>query len=342
MLVPNRHEDAKEYRYGFQGQEKDDELKGEGNSMNYTFRMHDPRVGRFFAVDPLTYKYPFYTPYQFSGNRVIDMIELEGLEPANPKVNPNSQPMGDSWERTDADGNYTGEAYPSTELAEVTVKATKNVNVVTKALQVVAGGANDALGAMTGASSISREASANYNADYGPSTDGRYTAAVVALPLLPVLIEAVPIAVAGYEAYSSWYVGTAVAEAFTLNSAKAALIGFTTTSGAQYLASGFDLNAISVRKNIVTSFFGGTGGLIFKASFQEDKKTGDFKFSSPSEFALDFSFGKISDGFGSKIKILKLPQFSSGVGTYTENVLIMGSKTTTNVIKSEVKEELAK
>jgi len=43
--------------------------------------MHDPRLGRFFAVDPLTAKYPYYTPYQFSGNRVIDMVELEGLEP---------------------------------------------------------------------------------------------------------------------------------------------------------------------------------------------------------------------------------------------------------------------
>jgi hypothetical protein len=49
--------------------------------------MHDPRVGRFFAPDPLEKKYPFYSPYQFSGNRVIDMVELEGLEPAkNPKT----------------------------------------------------------------------------------------------------------------------------------------------------------------------------------------------------------------------------------------------------------------
>jgi len=84
MLVPNRHKDTKEYRYGFQGQEKDDELKGEGNSMNYTFRMHDPRIGRFFATDPLAPKYPFYSPYQFSGNRVIDLVELEGLEPSTP------------------------------------------------------------------------------------------------------------------------------------------------------------------------------------------------------------------------------------------------------------------
>lgn len=48
--------------------------------MNYTFRMHDPRVGRFFAVDPLSEKYPHYTPYSFSGNKVIAYGELEGLE----------------------------------------------------------------------------------------------------------------------------------------------------------------------------------------------------------------------------------------------------------------------
>ncbi|GAA3591177.1 hypothetical protein GCM10022396_05770 [Flavivirga amylovorans] len=80
QLLPNRHGSSDNYRYGFQGQEKDDEIKGEGNSVNFTFRMHDPRVGRFFAPDPLTAKYPYYTPYQFSGNKVIHAKELEGLE----------------------------------------------------------------------------------------------------------------------------------------------------------------------------------------------------------------------------------------------------------------------
>lgn len=80
MLVPNRHGSSNSYRYGFQGQEKDDELKGEGNSLNYTFRMHDPRVGRFFATDPLTRNYPYYSPYSFSGNKVIAFRELEGME----------------------------------------------------------------------------------------------------------------------------------------------------------------------------------------------------------------------------------------------------------------------
>jgi RHS repeat-associated protein len=81
MLLPNRHKHTPDYRYGFQGQEMDDEVKGHpGSSLNYTFRMHDPRVGRFFAVDPLTKEYPHNSPYAFSENDVIGATELEGGE----------------------------------------------------------------------------------------------------------------------------------------------------------------------------------------------------------------------------------------------------------------------
>ncbi len=80
MLLPNRHGNSSDYRYGFQGQELDNEIKGEGNSVNYKYRMHDPRVGRFFASDPIAYNFPWNSPYAFSENRVIDGVELEGLE----------------------------------------------------------------------------------------------------------------------------------------------------------------------------------------------------------------------------------------------------------------------
>ena len=93
--MPNRHGSSNSYRYGFQGQEKDDELKGEGNSLNYTFRMHDPRVGRFFATDPLESDYPWYSPYQFGGNSTLMSVELEGLEEsqtANENQNAKEEP----------------------------------------------------------------------------------------------------------------------------------------------------------------------------------------------------------------------------------------------------------
>ena len=71
------------YRYAFQGQESDDEVKGAGNSVNYKYRMHDPRLGRFFAVDPLAKQFAFNSPYAFSENVVINDVELEGLERAS-------------------------------------------------------------------------------------------------------------------------------------------------------------------------------------------------------------------------------------------------------------------
>ena len=42
--------------------------------------MHDPRLGRFLSRDPLSKSYPWNSPYAFSENRVIDGLELEGLE----------------------------------------------------------------------------------------------------------------------------------------------------------------------------------------------------------------------------------------------------------------------
>jgi RHS repeat-associated protein len=71
-----------DYRYGFQNQEKDDEIKGRGNSYNYTYRMHDPRLGRFLSLDPMSKEFPWNSPYAFCENRVIDQVELEGREGA--------------------------------------------------------------------------------------------------------------------------------------------------------------------------------------------------------------------------------------------------------------------
>jgi len=42
--------------------------------------MYDPRIGRFFAVDPLAKSYSYNSPCAYSENRVIDCGELEGLE----------------------------------------------------------------------------------------------------------------------------------------------------------------------------------------------------------------------------------------------------------------------
>ncbi len=68
------------YRYGFNGKENDNEVKGEGNQQDYGMRIYDTRLGRFLSVDPLTEEYPELTPYQFASNTPIQAIDLDGLE----------------------------------------------------------------------------------------------------------------------------------------------------------------------------------------------------------------------------------------------------------------------
>jgi RHS repeat-associated protein len=82
MTMPGRKYTApsSSYRYGFNGKEEDDEVSGDGNQYDYGFRIYNPRLGRFLSVDPLTRSYPWYTPYQFAGNKPIIAIDLDGLE----------------------------------------------------------------------------------------------------------------------------------------------------------------------------------------------------------------------------------------------------------------------
>jgi RHS repeat-associated protein len=80
MLQPGRQYSIGTYRYGFNGKENDNDVKGNGNQQDYGFRIYDPRIGKFLSVDPLTKSYPFYTPYQFAGNKPVKSIDIDGLE----------------------------------------------------------------------------------------------------------------------------------------------------------------------------------------------------------------------------------------------------------------------
>jgi RHS repeat-associated protein len=64
------------YLYGFNGKETDKET----DLQDYGMRIYNPSLGRFLSVDPLKKSYPWYTPYQFAGNKPIAAIDLDGLE----------------------------------------------------------------------------------------------------------------------------------------------------------------------------------------------------------------------------------------------------------------------
>jgi RHS repeat-associated protein len=83
MLQPGRSylsPQGDRYRYGFNGKENDNEVKGEGSQLDYGMRVYDPRLGRFLSVDALQSKYPNITPYAGLGNNPINLIDPDGNE----------------------------------------------------------------------------------------------------------------------------------------------------------------------------------------------------------------------------------------------------------------------
>ncbi len=45
--------------------------------------MHDPRVGRFFAIDPLAEEFPEWSPYSFCFNNPVRFIDPDGMAPTD-------------------------------------------------------------------------------------------------------------------------------------------------------------------------------------------------------------------------------------------------------------------
>ncbi len=122
MMMPGRKFSASDsYRYGFNGKEQDHETTGT-TTYDYGYRIYNPALGKFLSVDPLTKDYPWYTPYQFAGNKPIQYIDLDGLEEAPPKTPYNLRTTAEDYEFHDsqdpndkyASTTFKDEIWPST------------------------------------------------------------------------------------------------------------------------------------------------------------------------------------------------------------------------------------
>lgn len=91
------------YRYGFNGKEDDNETGWQ----DYGMRIYNPQLARFFTVDPLRGKYPWYSPYQFAGNKPIWKIDLDGLEEADPAKKEAANSAIAEFANSDRTGKWT-------------------------------------------------------------------------------------------------------------------------------------------------------------------------------------------------------------------------------------------
>ena len=87
----NRGFSFENYRYGYQGSEKDNEIKGKGNSYTTEFRILDTRLVRWLSLDPKESTKPEQSPYASMDNNPImfnDLLgDLVGYEKFRDKVN---------------------------------------------------------------------------------------------------------------------------------------------------------------------------------------------------------------------------------------------------------------
>ena len=77
MVMPGRkYSSTTNYRYGFNGKEEDDEVKGDGNSLDFGARIYDGRLGRWLSTDLITK--PFISPYNYSSNNPVNYLDPNG------------------------------------------------------------------------------------------------------------------------------------------------------------------------------------------------------------------------------------------------------------------------
>ncbi len=67
---------SEKFRYGYQGSEKDNEVKGEGNSYTTEFRQLDPRLVRWLTIDPKANAWE--SPYVSMANSPILFNDVKG------------------------------------------------------------------------------------------------------------------------------------------------------------------------------------------------------------------------------------------------------------------------
>ncbi len=80
MMMVGRSFSAADYRFGFGGHEKVDEVSGSGNTVDMGDRWLETRLGRTPKPDAKAAKYPGISPYAYATNNPINVTDPDGKD----------------------------------------------------------------------------------------------------------------------------------------------------------------------------------------------------------------------------------------------------------------------
>jgi RHS repeat-associated protein len=110
--------------YSFNGMEKDNEVKGDGNCYTTEFRQYDPRIGRWLTVDPKASKYPYESPFVAFHNNPILYNDPRGDDPPEELIGEYSNLFRKAWGES-----FQGEKRISGEVGGVLIKVKTSTEV---------------------------------------------------------------------------------------------------------------------------------------------------------------------------------------------------------------------
>ncbi|OUL60302.1 RHS repeat domain-containing protein [Flavobacterium sp. AJR] len=234
MQVPTRHYSSNEYKYGFGGHEKDDEIMGTGNSYDFGGYMLNVRLGRRSQPDPVLNAST--SPYVVFNNNPIYFIDPNGLEPFWHR-NASGTLVADKGDTAETLAKYKGIS-----LQQARAEFNKNHYPYESK--------------MSGGESFYKSESRVSSGAYGPDKDPAHAAIAASAVALPVLAVSGGLAAGG--AYL-WSEGAAALSQITLGSAATNVVS---NAGAQYFANGRSVGDINVVSS-VSSIVPGIGPAIF-------------------------------------------------------------------------------
>ncbi len=337
MLLPGRHGNTSDYRYGFQGQEMDNEVKGEGNSYDFGARMYDPRIARWSSLDALpkdyqsNYVFAMDNPIIFKDPDGKDDYYFDNLTKAIYIIRngePNRYFITDYVYSNITEGSPISVGTPSTtqhrvndpEIRRFTIKGN---TVFRDALKYAA----------------NEDHYASIYNDYDSVDESAILIATVGVPSLIVggLVAAPAIgAEFGMLANSGPIWQSALGTGFALNSAKDAAIGGSVNFAQQFVLNDYSMNNFDYYDLTASTLSFGTLSILSQAGFNITEE--GFKTNDITKFSISASTNYLTRGLGSKFSQIgkEAFDFSPSLGGTLEGAghisIGLGSQTLINNI----------